>query len=245
MITVNFSGGFGNNIKQYIVGCLIAKIKNKRIKINNHAKLINPDSMNSIFNIINNDMNSIPNIPINLTLLGKLKNSVCNMESPFDMKDLYKIREYINENMFNWENYEIPFELTDNDIVISLRLGMNNEVVRNSPYLKEFPDGLRIPFTYYSNILDKHLDKRIIICCDDFDNDFLKQFEKYSNIVLAKENTLIQFQLLRKSKFIISPHSSFSHMAIFLSEQEKQDGFVFYCDKNCIKSLTISEFINT
>lgn len=244
VVTINLAGGFGNNLKQYIVGCLIAHIKNTNLQINQHYHSIcNKDSMNSIYQIIKHDF-SKP-LPFNLTLISELRNDVSFMYSPFKKSEIFQIRDFINKYYLNWTSYIPSFELTDDDIVISLRLGMKSkELAINSPYLYEYPKGLRIPFSFYENILNQHFNKRIIICCDDFENEFLLQFQKYPNIVLAKENTLIQFQLLKKAKFIISPQSSFSHMAILLSDQQ-QIGYIFQCFPNNIKILTINEYLNS
>jgi hypothetical protein len=237
MITVNYSGGFGNNIKQYIVGCLIANKYNRKLNIKKHShKISHQDSMLGIYKVSNPVLNK--KIPCDLIEICPIKTVVNDMYCPFNIKDIYYIRNFITDTYFNWP--QIPINITDNDIVISLRLGMDNEVVKPSPYSQEYPNGLRIPFKFYKDILDKHHQtKRIIICCDDFNNDFINEFNIYPNTLLAKYNTISQFQIIKQANFIISPHSSFSHMAILLSDATNT--FIFKIE-NGIKILSREDY---
>ena len=248
-INIHLSGGFGNNLKQYITGCLIGNLKKKDVNIIKHYHPIsNEDSMKAIYNIKRKNKDD-KEIPINLSIVNPLVETLKGMYCPFKLSELYELRFFINENYLDWEKYPLPFELTNNDIVVSLRLGMNNEVVKTSPYLKEYPDGKRIPFSYYEEIIDKEMEidnnKRIVICCDDFNNEFLSNFDKYPNIKLVRENTLIQFQVLRHAPFIISADSSFSHLAILFSNIQEQKGYVFYCAKNNLVTYIVEEFITS
>ena len=123
---------------------------------------------------------------------------------------------------------------------------MKNEVVKNSPYFHEYPKGLQIPFSYYSNLLDNYLldnsERRIIICCDDFNNkEYLKQFEKYSNICYADYDTLTQFQIIRNSKTIILPNSSFGRGAILLSNVK--DLHLWLGEKDSIKDYSLDDYL--
>lgn len=243
MITIKLSGGFGNNLKQYYIGCLIANIKKDKLKVHkHHHRISHPDSMSSLYKIMKGDVTN--ELPINMTLKKSLSSIVSGMDSPFYLSEIYSIRDFINQHYFNWDAITLPITVTDNDIIVSLRLGMKGEVVKNSPYYHEYPKGLRIPFTYYSNILDQYdTNRRIIICSDDFNNTkYLNQFNKYPNIVLANYDTLTQFQIMRMAKTIVLPNSSFGRGAILLSDTDI--AHVLLCEKDGIKELSLEEYVN-
>lgn len=235
-IIIQFSGGFGNNIQQYIIGCLISDIKNEDIKLIQHYHPISHiDSMTSIYKVINKERKIIINSKEKI-----LKNKVSDMYFPFSFEEVYNVRNEILNNYFDWNIVKLPFNIEETDIVISVRLGMNNEVVANSPYLEEYPKGLRIPYKYYKEVLDKYKKNRKIICCDDFSNKFLDNFKEYGNVFWMKYNTLIQYKAMLFSNILISCHSSFSHTAMLLSNAKET--YIFDIKDNGISIKSKEDF---
>lgn len=239
-IYINLSGGFGNNIHQYIVGVIIASKRKENVMIIKHYHAVtNEDSMLSIYKVIKDNVNCSKDCNwVNTIEERDYRVEIKDMYFPFKYQEIYKNRENILKSYFNWDKIELPIEIKETDIIVSLRLGMlNREVVANSPYLYEYPKGYRIGFKYYKEVLDKMCngekgnDKRIIICCDNYEDTFINNFDSYKNVILAKYNTLVQYKILLSANILISPDSSFGITAMLLSNAKETKVFKVVIDE--------------
>jgi ADP-heptose:LPS heptosyltransferase len=128
----------------------------------------------------------------------------CKESLNFYKENINIIKKYIKINTVNIKNA----------IVLSLRLGMGeNEISNPSP----FESDLRLPFEYYKNAIQFFLNNNFIdtlmICSDNYSDDYLNHFKEYTNlnIVLCNElNTLEQFELIVNADYFISSNSTFS-----------------------------------
>jgi hypothetical protein len=240
VIKCNLQGGFGNHMMTYMLACILAVKFNMQIELNSNSiandKLYQRyDTRNTIFSVVNNDF---------ICKTGNIKTKL-SVNSVSEYLHLLK-REYICENITlriihiddmsffkkNIHNiihfFNFPALSTDlsrlvtNDktIVLSLRLGMGEN--EESPNV--FQKDLRLPFTYYKkaiyNVLEKHEIDNIIICSDNFKDNYLENLNEFRdyNIIYLNSNTLEQFLVIINAKFFISSNSSFSIIASLFNE---------------------------
>lgn len=240
MIELILKGGFGNHLMTYFLACILAdKYKDFDFILNiqsiNNSKEL--DTQTTIYKIIKN-INLINNSDKNYKNIINIINPECylniynNYYDKYDKYDKYIINLiHINDMDFYLKNINVikkyltfnKIENNNNSIVLSLRLGLcKNEVVVPSPY----ENVLRLPFEYYKKSIEYFREKNnsidnLIICCDDFNNEFLENFKKNIegvNITLYNKNTLEQFELLINAKNFISSNSSFSLLAILFND---------------------------
>jgi hypothetical protein len=137
----------------------------------------------------------------------------------FYVKQLPIIKDYLNFNNIIYPDLDEtnPF-VTPEDIVISVRVG-GGITEHNSFAFSDSPGSLRIPFEYYQKaipLFGKY--NRLLICSDNYESDYLKQFNYPNIIFLTNFDTLQQFKLILDSKRVIASNSSFSIMASIISD---------------------------
>ena len=137
----------------------------------------------------------------------------------FYVKNLPSIQEYLNFNNIIYPPVDDQNQfVTPEDIVISVRLG-GGITEHNSFAFSDSPGSLRIPFEYYQKaipLFGKY--NRLLICCDNYDSDYLKQFNYPNTIFLTNFDTVQQFKLILESKRFISSNSSFSIIASIMTD---------------------------
>jgi hypothetical protein len=209
MIFVHFTGGFGNNLSQYIIGYILSIKHNTSIVVVPQKLslfLQQNDSYNAIYNIINLTK-CTSNTPKCISTLSNDNIDTLN----------YNNNVKINSCIGTFR-YFLPYKddintIIDNDMVISLRLGTNCEIGINV-----FQQN-RIPFDFYERCITNINPINIFICSDTFDDQFLDNFtNKYTNIHYINKSTIEQFKLMVSAKhLVIHPKSSFCLWASFLS----------------------------
>lgn len=232
MIICKLSGGFGNNLLNYGLACVLSNKYNLKIKIISNA-IINDnlkqrnDTRTTINKVINYNYIT-QEINNNITVVVSEEQQFYNL-----LKDLDKSKNYllsiIGTNLkFYTQNIDILKQYTNfnyslsfpNTIIVSLRLGMGlNEVAGHS---SPFKHDLRLPFSYYKNSIDYFLNQneyinKIIICSDNFEDNYLQNFyntyNKFDIVEYSEKNTLEQFNVLINADYYISSNSTFSLLA--------------------------------
>jgi hypothetical protein len=237
MIICNTTGGFGNHLLCVALAIIISDKYNIKIKIIGNGNGLNDfskDTRNTIFKIINkniitNENHNHNNITINnkteyyeaLNNYNYNFNYIINCIHINEL-NIYKDNIYtINNNILINKTFDYDYE---NTITISLRLGCKGEVVYPSPFADE--ESVRLPFNYFSqgiNTIKKNNPNinTILICCDNFEDEFIKQFEIYKksgfNIIFNKKDTYHQFCDIINSKYFITSLSTFSLWGVLLN----------------------------
>ena len=241
MIICNIQGGFGNHLLCVTLGVILAEKFDTKIYIyNKNGDGINDfskDTRNTIFKVINNKIltNNINNNNnryvinnsnqyydiLNNNYSPKL-NYVINTIHIGDLNIYKENIDIINNNLLLNKQLDYEFE---NTITVSIRLGVLGEVVFPSPFQCE--NSSRLPFAYFDsgiNTIKKNNPNinTILICCDNFDDEFIKQFEIYKksgfNVIFNKKDTYHQFCDIVNSKYFITSLSTFSLYAILLNK---------------------------
>jgi len=239
MIICNLQGGFGNHLLCVSLAMILANKYKTKIRINGNGNGINvfsKDTRNTIFKFINkniianeNENYNHKNITINNKneYYGALNNYNYNFNYIIncvhvDELNIYKDNiDIINNNILINKTFDYDYE---NTITISLRLGCKGEAVYPSPFQNE--ESVRLPFNYYkiaiNNIIQQNINiNTILICCDNFEDEFIKQFEIYKksdfNIIFNKKDTYHQFCDIINSKYFITSLSSFSLWGVLLN----------------------------
>lgn len=226
IIYVELNGGFGNHLLEFCAAKIISEIKsvdNIYIKTNylqSDENSQKKDTRSSLAKIIDKKYFT------NTTCYNGLRLTFDNFSTILDNNEnllIYSpcipfsiISKYKEKIKYEWlslpKNDKII--INEDDIVISLRLGMGIHEVANV-----YENIHRLPFTYYKNALNSVKYNRIIICSDNFEDPYIKQFDCY-NPIYAKYNTLEQFVLIMNAKKIISSNSTFSIFASVLSDAD-------------------------
>jgi hypothetical protein len=239
MIQCNLKGGFGNHLLCYFLSCILAEKINTKIYINSNAiendslsqrkdtretiyKVVNTQYISTNF-IANNNIIEINSVEEYLNILNRnLDNYLLNTNFIVNIIGVHSLSFYTNyldiiKKYIILNNYK-----NQNSIVISLRLGMGqNEIAQPSPFEKE----LRLPFKYYKKaieyfmLINKNIDK-LIICSDNFKDDFICNFKIYNNlniIFCSDKNTLEQFEYIINADYFISSNSTFSLLGSMLN----------------------------
>jgi hypothetical protein len=238
MIICNLTGGFGNHLLCYFLGCILAEKLNKKIYINSNA--IKNDSLSqrkdtreTIYKVVNiqyisNKFYKNKDVKINsfeeyLNILNrKLDDYLLNSNFIIDIIGADSLSFYIDYLDIIKKYIILNNRKNENSIVISLRLGMGtNEVAQPSPFENE----LRLPFEYYKKAIEyftsinKNINK-LIICSDNFTDDFICNFKIYNNlniIFCSDKNTLEQFEYIVSADYFISSNSTFSLVGAILN----------------------------
>ncbi len=135
----------------------------------------------------------------------------------FDFFSISNISWYLNKIPREFFGNKIS-KINPETIVISVRVGMGNSEV-NPVAFSNIQGSLRIPFSFYRKAIEffGKYDK-ILICCDNFESDYLSQFSIFERCYYMKNlSTLDQFRLMVFASRIISSNSSFSLMAAVIS----------------------------
>lgn len=237
MIICNLSGGFGNHLLCVALAIIISDKYNIKIKIIGNGNGLNDfskDTRNTIFKIINknivaNENHNHKNIIINnkTEYYEALNNYNYNFNYIINCIHINELNIYkdnidiINNNILINKTFDYDYE---NTITISLRLGCKGEVVYPSPFSDE--EAVRLPFNYFSqgiNTIKKNNPNinTILICCDNFEDEFIKQFEIYKksgfNIIFNRKDTYNQFCDIINSKYFITSLSTFSLWGVLLN----------------------------
>ena len=235
MIYCNLQGGFGNHLLCYLLGCIVSNKFKVSIRLNsnnifNDTLIQRKDTRETIFKVEN---------PNYIALHSPNNNNKFNVDS-FEQyiailnKDVLDSDVYINIIGADSLSFYIPYldilkkyliiknVKNENSIVISLRLGMGpNEIVSPSPFENE----LRLPFEYYKKAIEYFLTinpniNNLIICSDNFTDDFVCKFKIYNNLNLvlcSDKNTLEQFEYIVNADYFISSNSTFSLLGALLN----------------------------
>lgn len=236
MIVVEFLGGFGNNMYQYLLAQIyrhlsgnVHTIKYKAHRLNSEQK--KNDSyqfisklfrieyspsvhMKNVIKIRKQDfLDFLPNQDENTTIvINFVPVPVNELEKDFFRKHIMLIQDDVYAYM---KNISI-IDLGPHDIVITLRLGTTKEV-SNAFSL------MQTNFRFFEITLDSLKSEfninNIYICSDTFVHPYLNNFKKYPNVVFFEESTEKQFHLLMKAKTIITnnPLSTFYDFAVLLN----------------------------
>jgi hypothetical protein len=232
-------GGFGNHLSCVALGIILANKYNIKIHMVHNGNGINnfsKDTRNTIFKIVNvsiianysnNTLNNNTYINTSQDYYNALYNYNSSSNYIINCIGIEEINIYI-ENITTIKNHLIinhNFNYDyENTITISLRLGCYGEVCFPSPFSDE--ESTRLPFDYFIQGIKQILNKNenintLLICCDNFEDDFVKKFEYLNNqginVILNKKNTYDQFCDILNSKYFITSLSSFSLFAVIFS----------------------------
>ena len=238
MIICILQGGFGNHLLCVALAIILSDKYNIKIKIIGNGNGINDfskDTRNTIFKIINK--NIITNDPCNGKNINiNNKTDYYQALNNYDLNFNYIIRcihinelniykeniDTINNNILINKTFDYDYE---NTITISLRLGCEGEVVwPGGPFENE--ESHRLPFNYFSQGIKHIIEENknintLLICCDNFEDDFIKQFEYLKdekiNIIFNKKNTYEQLCDIINSKYFITSLSTFSLWGVLLN----------------------------
>lgn len=136
------------------------------------------------------------------------------------VQNLNSLKEFVKFDNLSYPPLHDDFpSVYPEDIVISVRLG-GSITEQNSFCFSDKEGSLRIPFEYYKKAIEFFGNyKRLLICSDNYESDYMDQFNLYPNIIFLKNfNTLEQFKVILESKRFISSNSSFSIMASIFSD---------------------------
>jgi hypothetical protein len=136
------------------------------------------------------------------------------------VQNLNLLKEFVKFDNLSYPSLDNDFPcVCSEDIVISVRLG-GSITEQNSFCFSDNEGSLRIPFEYYKKAIDFFGNyKRILICSDNYDSDYITQFNLYPNIIFLKNfNTLEQFKVILDCKRFVSSNSSFSIMGSIFSD---------------------------
>ena len=104
---------------------------------------------------------------------------------------------------------ELPIELTESDLVLSIRRGWNGYPVDMCP-----------PAEFYQEIIEKENPSRIILCTDTFDDPYFDFLQKYPNVHLANYEMMTQFCLIKSAKKVVLSPSTFCWWAAWLGNAD-------------------------
>jgi len=237
MIGIQTLGGAGNHMLVYFLGCILAYKNKSKIYIISNA--IDNDSISqrydtrmAIYKIAKSEhLSSSPPDSYTYTItsirdfytyleggIEPDKNYLINIMPDsinFYLPYLDILTHYMNPDIFTSK------EDSNTSIFISLRLGMGSaEVAQPSPFsLNHNSGGLRLPFIYYSDVINRCLSlnpsiDRIVILSDNYEDAYIKNFDIFKgrlSILYKKDyNTYDQFKYIINAKYFISSNSSFS-----------------------------------
>ena len=263
MIICKLAGGFGNHLLCVSLGIILANKWNTKIKIIGNGEGINDfskDTRNTIFKIINKDIL----IEDNKKISRRKRVIIINKENYYNIFNNFNINhDYIiscihidDMNIYRQNIHIINTYLIinkffdydyDNTITVSIRLGREGEGVYPSPFQDE--EAYRLPFEYYKDGINEIMKKKdnittILICCDNFDDKFIKQFEIFENnittVIYNKKNTYYQFCDIINSKYFISSLSTFSLWGVLLNTNNRY--VPFYKNSSNIVKYDKDEF---
>jgi len=104
---------------------------------------------------------------------------------------------------------DLPLELTESDLVLSIRRGWNGYPVDQCPSA-----------AFYQRIIEKENPSRIILCTDSFDDPYFDFLQKYSNVHLANYEMMTQFCLIKSAKKVVLSPSTFCWWAAWLGDAD-------------------------
>lgn len=231
-------GRLGNNLFQYItcklLECILPNLKytfDYNVIINlEHLILTEDDYIKLIFSQKTTVFDYLKNKNIlcngyfqNENLLIKYRHKILNSldisddffqrydriyPSTKDIKFISKINYFLRS--------PLNFDLYDDDIVLSLRL----DDFINSHNLN-FETSI-LPYTFYTEILDKIEYNRVIIVCDilreSWEHKYIKKFSKYNPIILHQDLES-DIAILRNCKRLIHSNSTMCWFFSFISHK--------------------------
>ncbi len=101
---------------------------------------------------------------------------------------------------------KLPIDLSDSDLVLSIRRGWNGYPVSQCP----------AP-SFYEDIIQKESPDRVILCTDTFSDDYFNFLSKY-NVVYADYDMMTQFCLIKSAANIVLSPSTFCWWAAWLGD---------------------------
>jgi len=240
MLICQLRGGFGNHLLNYGLACVLSHKYSLKIKIvSNSVKNDNLEQRNdtrtTLQKIVNYDFITEDEINnsnlINITNEQQFYNLLENLDKSknYSLNIIGTRLEFYTKNIDILKVYtKFNYFINDkNDIYVSLRLGMGlNEVAGHSTPFKKH---LRLPFIYYKKSIDYFIEKnnnikKIIICSDNFQDNYLQNFYntyKQIEIIEYKKNTLEQFTALINAKYFVSSNSTYALLACVFNTKGK------------------------
>lgn len=202
MIRLNYSGGLGNKLWQYVCSRIYAE------KHGLYFKTTPIEYFPNVSKCVSGRVNLFPRRVVEGHFLPEFEDGVRYL-----FRGQFERFEYLVGNEDRARQWATPLQTrNDNpekdDLVISIRRGWRNWPAHELCPSIEFYDRLLSLFSY----------KRLFVCTDSPEDTYFQEFKKHINFEIYRGSAVDQFNFIRKSNRYIMAPSTFSFWSSFVGQ---------------------------